>query len=385
MLARGVLCMDDPDLAGREREMMEDRASLLIVDDERGPTESLRMVFKSEYDVFTAPSGNEALEILHSQPIDVVTLDLRMPGMPGAEVMEHIKRYDPDIEIIVVTGCASLESAVRGLRNRVFDYVTKPFDVPQISSLVPRAVARRREAQRARRVKDDFLANLSHELRTPLSAIIGYNAILTEELHTRLNEDQRVAFDRIQANSQKLLNLIETVLLLNSLDAGELQLTTSSFDVRETLRRVSRQFAAAARQRGLNLAVEGDVTPLWITSDEHKVERILWALIDNAVKFTPDGSISLEAHISADRSMVDISVRDTGVGIHSADIAQLVDDITPQPRARGLGLGLRMASRLAEFMGGRLRVRSTSGSGTQFTIALPVFAPDNRNKPHHDA
>ncbi|MEO8604199.1 MAG: response regulator, partial [bacterium] len=122
---------------------MDNRASLLIVDDERGPTESLRMVFKSEYDVFTAPGGQEALEILHAQAIDVVTLDLRMPGMPGVEVMEHIKRHDPDIEIIVVTGYASLDSAVRGLRNRVFDYVTKPFDVPQISDLVHRAVQRR--------------------------------------------------------------------------------------------------------------------------------------------------------------------------------------------------------------------------------------------------
>ena len=367
---------------------MEDRASLLIVDDERGPTESLRMVFKSHYDVFTAPSGNEALEILHAQPIDVVTLDLRMPGMPGVEVMEHIKRYDPDIEIIVVTGYASLDSAVRGLRNRVFDYVTKPFDVPQISDLVQRAVARRRESQRARRVKDDFLANLSHELRTPLSAIIGYNSILTEELHTRLNDDQRVAFDRIQANSQKLLNLIETVLLLNSLDAGELQLTVSSFDVRETLRRVTRQFAAAARQRGLALAVEGDATALWVTTDEHKLERVLWALIDNAVKFTPDGSIALSAQIAADRATFEINVRDTGVGINDADIAQLVDDITPtpSPRARGLGLGLRMASRLTEFLGGTLRVRSEASRGTQFTIELPVFAADPRDgKPHHDA
>jgi signal transduction histidine kinase len=362
---------------------MDNRASLLIVDDERGPTESLRMVFKSEYDVFTAPGGQEALDILHSQPIDVVTLDLRMPGMPGVEVMEQIKRHDPDIEIIVVTGYASLDTAVRGLRNRVFDYVTKPFDVPQISDLVHRAVQRRRESQRARRAKDDFLANLSHELRTPLSAIIGYNSILTEELHTRLNEDQRVAFDRIQANSQKLLNLIETVLLLNSLDAGELQTTLSSFDVRETLRRVARQFAAAARQRGLTLSVDGDATALWLTSDEHKLERILWALIDNAVKFTPDGSIALSSRLSADRAMVEISVRDTGVGIQNADIAQLVDDITPSPRARGLGLGLRMASRLTDFLGGRLRVRSVPGNGTHFTVAVPVFAVDPRGSALH--
>jgi signal transduction histidine kinase len=360
--------------------LMEDRASLLIVDDERGPAESLRMVFKSDYDVFTAPSGSEALEILREKPIDVVTLDLRMPGMPGVEVMEHIKRFDPDIEIIVVTGYASLDSAVHGLRNRVFDYVTKPFDVPQISDLVQRAVARRREAQRARRVKDDFLANLSHELRTPLSAIIGYSLILTEELQARLSDDQRSAFNRIQTNSQKLLNLIETVLLLNSLDARELQLAVSSFDVHETLCRVARQFAAAARQRGLALAVEGDATPLWVTTDEHKLERVLWALVDNAVKFTPGGSIALSTQVAADRSHFEIHVRDSGIGIGSADIAQLVDDVTPSPTlgARGLGLGLRMATRLAEFLGGELRVRNVAGGGAQFTIILPVFATDPR-------
>ena len=366
---------------------MDSRASLLIVDDERGPTESLRMVFKSEFEVYTAPGGQEALEILQEQDIDIVTLDLRMPGMPGVEVMEHIKKKDPDIEIIVVTGYASLDSAVRGLRNHVFDYVTKPFDVPQISTLVHRAMERRRESLRARRMKDDFLANLSHELRTPLSAIIGYNSILTEELHTRLNEDQRVAFDRIQANSQKLLNLIETVLLLNSLDARELRLTLSTFDVRETLRRVARQFAAAARQRGLGLSVEGELTPIWVTSDEHKLERILWALIDNAVKFTPDGSIGLGAHLSADRSRVEISVRDTGVGIHNTDISQLVEDIVPAPtaRARGLGLGLRMASRLSQFLGGSLQVRGQQSGGAHFTISIPVLVNDPHDPGVHHA
>jgi signal transduction histidine kinase len=359
--------------------MVDERASLLIVDDERGPTESLRMIFKPDYHVFTAPGGEQALEILHSVPIDVVTLDLRMPGMPGIEVMEHIKRFDPDIEVILVTGYASLDSAIRGLRYRVFDYVTKPFDVPQISDLVQRAVERRRASQRARRVKEDFLANLSHELRTPLSAIIGYNSILTEELHTRLNDDQRVAFDRIQANSQKLLNLIETVLLLNSLDAGELQLAPTTFDLRETLRRAARHFAAAARQRGLELSVEGDTRPLWIESDEHKLERILWALIDNAVKFTPRGSIHLTAVATA-TDTVEIAVRDTGIGVSEADISKLIDrlsddELPGDPRQTGLGLGLRMALRLAEFLGGGLSVRGLTGAGSQFTVALPRHCP----------
>src|SRR5574337_1059416 len=181
--------------------MVEERASLLIVDDERGPAESLRMIFKPAYNVFTASSGPQALDIIQSTPIDVVTLDLRMPVMSGVEVMERIKAFDPDIEIIVVTGYSSLDSAIRGLRHGVFDYVSKPFDVPQISDLVRRAVARRRANQRSRRIKEDFLANLSHELRTPLSAIIGYSTILGEELQRVVTPEQRTALERIQVNS----------------------------------------------------------------------------------------------------------------------------------------------------------------------------------------
>jgi signal transduction histidine kinase len=355
---------------------MEERASLLIVDDERGPSESMRMIFKPDYNVFTASCGQEALEILHSQTIDVVTLDMRMPGMHGSEVMEHIKRFDSDIEIIVVTGYASLDSALRGLRHRVFDYITKPFDVPQICDLVRRAVAHRRAALSSRRLKDDFLANLSHELRTPLSAIIGYNSILVEELQPRLSEDQRSAFDRIQANSQRLLSLIETVLLLNSLDAGELELSIGSFDARETLRRAVLHFSPAARRAGIQLAFEGDVAPLWVHTDAHKFERILWALVDNAIKFTRQGSIALHADPAGDGHLFETVVRDTGIGLRSTELNELMAG-TAEPTApghdRGLGLGLRMAARLCAFLGGSLRASSSQEAGTCFVISLPVY------------
>src|SRR3990172_885333 len=217
--------------------MSEERPSLLIVDDERGPAESLRMIFKRSYNVFTASGGPQALEILRSTPIDVVTLDLRMPVMSGVEVMERIKAMDPDVEVIVVTGYSSLDSAIRGLRHGVFDYISKPFDVPQISDLVGRAVARRRANLRAKRMKEDFLSNLSHELRTPLSAIIGYSTILTEELERVLDPDQRTALARIEANSNELLGLVEGVLLLNALDAGDVDVKVKRFDAAECVRR----------------------------------------------------------------------------------------------------------------------------------------------------
>jgi DNA-binding NtrC family response regulator len=109
------------------------------------------MIFKPFYNVFTASGGPEALELLEEQPIDVVTLDLKMPGMSGIEVMERIKHRDPDIEVVIVTGYSSLDTAIRGLRFRAFDYISKPFDVSEISDIVRRAVAQRRSTQRLRR------------------------------------------------------------------------------------------------------------------------------------------------------------------------------------------------------------------------------------------
>jgi len=366
---------------------MEERASLLIVDDERGPAESLRMIFKPSYNVFTASGGQQALDIVQSTPIDVVTLDLRMPHMSGVEVMERIKEFDPDIEVIVVTGYSSLDSAIRGLRHGVFDYISKPFDVPQISDLVRRAVARRRATLRNRRMKEDFLANLSHELRTPLSAIIGYSTILSEELDQVVTTDQRMALERIQVNSYELLNLVEGVLLLNALDAGEIALNIQPFNVGETVRRAVNKFQPIAHEKGLLLATELATTDLAAIGDEEKLERVLWALLDNAVKFTATGVISVLVRRAPQPAALEIEVSDTGIGMHRDEIVRALEglsqaDPSARRRFRGLGLGLRMATRLIELLGGDLRVRSETGQGTQFVVTVPA-RPSTPSKQLH--
>jgi len=356
---------------------MEDRASLLIVDDERGPAESLRMIFKPAYNVFMANGGQQALEIIHSMPIDVVTLDLRMPSMSGIEVMERIKKFDPDIEVIVVTGYSSLDTAVRGLRFGAFDYISKPFDVPQISDLVGRAVARRRSSLRNRHIKEDFLANLSHELRTPLSAIIGYSAILHDELHAVVTPDQRTALERIQINSFELLNMVEGVLLLNALDAGELAVTLRPFNLNALLTRAVEKFRTLATEKGLLLRIELPAGGVSVISDDEKIERTLWALLDNALKFTPGGVVTVTMRQLPAQGAVEIDVSDTGIGMQDDEATQALKGLTqvdasPRRRFRGLGIGLRMATRLIELLGGTIRVRTEVGQGTSFIVTLPL-------------
>ena len=356
---------------------MEDKASLLIIDDERGPAESLRMIFKPSYNVFMANGGQQALEIIHSMPIDVVTLDLRMPSMSGIEVMERIKEFDPDIEVIVVTGYSSLETAVRGLRYGAFDYISKPFDVPQISDLVGRAVARRRSSLRNRRMKEDFLANLSHELRTPLSAVIGYSAILNDELQDIVTPDQRTALERIQINSFELLNMVEGVLLLNALDAGEVSVNMHPCNLNNVVARAVEKFKPLAHEKGLLLRAELPADALSAISDEEKIERTLWALLDNAIKFTPGGVVSVRLHQAAQPNALEIEVSDTGIGMHRDEVAQALEglsqaDASTRRRFRGLGIGLRMATRLIELIGGALRVRTEVGRGSLFVVTVPV-------------
>ena len=135
-------------------------ARILIVDDERGPRESLRMILSGQYDVSTAENGASALDELRTEAIDLVTVDLNMPGMRGDELMRTIRAEFPQTEIIIITGCGSIETAVEGIRHGVFDYLTKPFDVIQVTASVERALERRRS--RARMVS--FLEGISRVL-----------------------------------------------------------------------------------------------------------------------------------------------------------------------------------------------------------------------------
>ncbi|MCP4035636.1 MAG: response regulator [bacterium] len=124
------------------------RSVVLVVDDERGPRESLRMILQTSYDVVTAEGGESALEVLRSRRVDLVTVDLNMPGIKGDELVEIVRREFPETEIIVITGFATIDAAVGGIRKGVGDFLTKPFDVVQVEAAVTRALDRQRERRR---------------------------------------------------------------------------------------------------------------------------------------------------------------------------------------------------------------------------------------------
>ncbi len=358
---------------------MNNKANILVVDDERGPRESLMMILKPYYNVYTAERGGQAVELVNQIPIDLVTVDLKMPGLPGIKVLEQIKQHDPDIEAIVITGYGSLDTAVQGIRFGAFDYIDKPFDVNHILTLVKRALERRHAKLRLKELKSNFLANVSHELRTPLSVVVGFVYLLLNQVIGKLTDEQQKVLEKVYRNSGELLDLIDNVLWMTSFNAGDFLLGKDEFDVVAMVADAVKTYEGVLKEKEVQLSLQLPPEEIRIISDRSKVERIFKNLLNNAVKFTPHGQITIKAQRSEDGRCIELEVIDTGVGMDQDQIEAMFEpfqqmDSSSQREFSGLGLGLTVARRLTEFLGGDLRVNSHPGAGTHVVISLPYIA-----------
>jgi len=197
---------------------MNGATTVLVIDDEAGVRESLRTILSGECTVHTAATGTEALGLIETTPIDVVTLDLRMPGIGGIGLLERIKAHDQDIEVLIITGYSSFDSAIDGIRLRAFDYVSKPFDIEHVRGLVRSAAARARRVRRLRQAGQEFLANLNETLGASLNTIIGCTQALRADASHNLSDEQRLLLDQISNNSSDLLKQLEEFRFLSDLE-----------------------------------------------------------------------------------------------------------------------------------------------------------------------
>ena len=226
----------------------------------------------------------------------------------------------------------------------------------------------------ASRHKSEFLANMSHELRTPLNAIIGFSQVLKEQMFGELNAAQAEYVDDVLSSGQHLLNLINDILDLAKVEAGRMELQPTTFALPELLDNAMSMVRERATRQGVSLTTETDPSVGLMEGDERKVKQILFNLLSNAVKFTPGGGrVTLAATAGDDQ--VEISVRDTGVGISADDQVRIFEEFTQVGSGasqEGTGLGLALTKRLVELHHGHLSVASAPGEGSTFTVWLPL-------------
>jgi signal transduction histidine kinase len=238
------------------------------------------------------------------------------------------------------------------------------------------------ELQRASDAKTAFLANVSHELRTPLTAILGFVEILASGMDGPLNQAQIEDVKTVQASSRHLLELIDDLIDVASIESGQIQLAVGPVDVAELVRESVETMRPQAGEKGISLEVESVEPALLAAADRGRLREIVLNLLSNALKFTPSrGRIRLSAvaepAIAGRPAMARIDIRDSGIGVAEADRERIFETFvrTAGPSYAGTGLGLAISRELARLHGGDLTVESTVGVGSTFIVRLPVAAP----------
>jgi PAS domain S-box-containing protein len=234
------------------------------------------------------------------------------------------------------------------------------------------------EVERANRLKSEFLASMSHELRTPINALIGYSALLLDGVLGDVNVKQRDALSRCRAAAEHLLALINDILDLARIEAGKMPLHVEHVLLRDVIVEVTQQIEPLVRKKQLDFVIEVAADCPAIESDRTRIKQVLLNLLSNAVKFTNQGSVAINA--TCVPGGVRIDVVDTGIGIRQSDLQAIWEDFrqVDQSRTRefgGTGLGLSITRKLLERLGGSVTVQSDYGTGSTFSVYLPLAIP----------
>ncbi|HEX6212369.1 MAG TPA: ATP-binding protein [Methylomirabilota bacterium] len=237
--------------------------------------------------------------------------------------------------------------------------------------------------EQASSLKSQFLANMSHEFRTPLNAILGYTSMLLKGISGELAPAQRRNLERIDSNSQHLLSIINDILDITRIEAGKMPLTLAEFPIPDLVREVLAEVEPLIARTSLTVTSRVDDALPPLLSDRQKVKQIVINLLTNALKFTPQGWVTVTAARDPASERVAIAVADSGIGISPKDQEMVFEDFrqaddSPTRQYTGAGLGLAICRRLAAMLGGDLTVHSALGEGSTFTLSLPRAPRDER-------
>jgi signal transduction histidine kinase len=332
-------------------------------------------------DVFADPSLEDWAEVAHELGFRAM---VALPLQTGEGVLGTVAFY--------FENAGAISSETRSLLRMVADQMAATAQKARLIEDLRRAngalLETNAELERqydalldARRVKDEFLANISHELRTPLTAVMGYLALMDEGIAGPVTLEQRKTIAQVKTSSEHLLELIGDLLELTTLKRGGLEVVPAAFDVRDPLR----DAVASTRGRAETVALrisEPDAGTVML-SDRRKIAKLLVALLSNAYKFTQSGEIRVSVEVRNERAVY--RVQDTGIGI-PGEMQQLVFDEFRQVdgsttrRFGGSGLGLSLARRLARLLGGEIYVESSPGEGSTFRVDLPLEYRDTERE-----
>jgi len=382
--------------------MKKEEIKILVVEDE----EIIRLMFKQSFTnwgfkVSTAENGKDALEKCQHEFFNIVVTDLNMPVMDGMELLKRLKSKWPHQEVIVITGYATIESAIEAMKLGAYDFILKPVNFDHVQFTINKCFTKIRaeveneelretnsQLMELNEMKDKFLYITNHEIRTPLTIIKGYIDVM-RSLIVNPNPEVAETLSILEDTTAELNELVDRMHLLRSLELGEIQKNYDTLDLKEILSKVYRELANLFKVRNIELKVAVDKKPLFITGNYRQIRLTMRELLHNALKFTPDnGKVLVKLELKSDQ--VQYTVKDTGVGI-PFDKQKLIFDrfyeiqdvVNHRSSKRdfmggGLGIGLSMVKEIVESMKGKVELISEPGQGSLFKVILPYSQPKTK-------
>ena len=398
--------------------MTSNKQKILLIDDAPVNLQVLTAALSIDFELQIATSGAKGLQLAEAAPPDLILLDVMMPEMDGFETCRRLKALPALrlVPVIFVSALDQLDDESAGLALGAADYITKPIQVgiarQRIRNLLEREDLRkqveaslehleakgqacafalaiaRESADAAHRVKTRFLNNMSHELRTPMTTIMGQMEVLMfSASDTRQGKLLATAYQA----SEALLALISNLVDITALEANQLTLASQPFTLQVLLNSLRVTYGYAAQRKNIELTVHADASlaDLNLQGDALRLGQILMVLCDNAVKFTAQGSVSVQVSVSAQTpvdSLLRFEVRDTGIGIDPAHqkriwgLFEQADNSSTRPFS-GTGLGLALSRQLIGLMGGRYGLESCVGAGSLFWFTARVLKANQAVSP----
>jgi two-component system sensor histidine kinase/response regulator len=361
----------------------QEKTIFVIDDDEIIRLSCEQILRKSGYKVETFGNGYEGIERLKQVKPPLLIVDIKMPELNGFEVIKIVRKLDPDLVIVVITGYATIETAVDAMRMGAYDFLPKPFTPGELRMIIDRGVERWRlskEAQLLRKQKEEverkFVTLVAHQLKGPLGAVKQYLDVLLYTRQNQLPEEAIEWISRSQIRIVEMLGLIHDWLMMAKLERGALCDRNASSDLTLIIESILREYRQLPSAENLKLSAEISPGFPQVRGDSGSLSMLVENLISNAVKYNkPDGSVAIRA--GHDAHWITLEIRDTGLGIPSTFRQHLFEEFyrvkTPETQdIPGTGLGLVICKRIVAELGGSIEVDSKEGEYTVFTIRLPV-------------
>ena len=355
---------------------------ILIIDDEESIRDGCKQALgKSGYTVLTAENGEKGIRIARESKPEVAFVDLKMPSISGMEIIDILSRDIPDMVLIVITGYASIVSAVESMKKGAYDYLPKPFTPDQLRAVAKRGFDHRNLKMEARmlraekeQMEKNFITFVSHEMRSPLLIVEQYLEALRTVAGGCLDKDASDIMERCSKRIHGLKTLIEHWLDISHIESGVFTPKKKPVDIPGIIMRSVEEMTPLYHMR--EILIETDILEdiPEVTGDEESLVRVFVNIMGNAAKYTPrGGKVSIRARHG--EYYVNISISDTGTGIPGEKLPFIFEPFYrvkgKEEKQRGSGLGLNFCKKIMEAHGGRIEVSSQVGEGTTFVLELP--------------